>query len=82
MYWHDVVGIAGVFIILYGYYALQSERISSRDLSYSLLNLIGSTMILCSLYFTWNMASVVIEVVWFFISLYGIIKYFRRTKDA
>ena len=74
----DVVGTVGVLIIVLAYLLLQVERINPKSLEYSLSNAIGSIMILYSLMEHWNLASVVIEVFWIMISLYGVYKYFRR----
>ena len=45
-----------------------------------LYNLVGASLILLSLCFEWNFPSVVIEVFWALISLWGIVKSraFRR----
>lgn len=74
----DVVGTIGVLIIVVAYLMLQVEKISPKSLEYSLSNTIGSMMILFSLLEHWNLASVVIEVFWILISLYGVFKYFSR----
>ncbi len=74
----DVVGMVGVLIIVIAYLLLQVEKISLQSLEYSLSNTIGSIMILLSLLEHWNLASVVIEVFWIGISLYGVVKYFLR----
>lgn len=68
----DYVGIFGVIIILVAYVMLQVGYLSIKDLSYSLINLIGSVLLLYSLFYHWNLASVVIEVMWMAISMYGI----------
>ena len=47
----DFVGTAGVIIILVTYFLLQTARLSSTDVSYSLLNLIGAALIALSLLF-------------------------------
>ena len=74
----DIIGITGVALILYTYFMLQIEKIKSTQLSYSLLNLIGSIFIFYSLLHTWNMASVIIEAAWIAISLYGVYKWVKR----
>ena len=81
----DVIGIIGVAMILFGYFALQIEKISSKGLAYSVINLVGAILIMYSLIFNWNLPSVVIEVFWILISLYGIWKYFavhRHEKSS
>ena len=80
--WYDIVGTLGVAIIILTYVLLQLERVRSTDLVYSLLNAIGASLILISLYFDFNFPSVVVEGFWLVISLFGIGKYFvRRTSN-
>lgn len=77
--WFDIVGTIGVATIVVTYILLQTSRIRSDQLSYSVLNAVGATLILISLYFEWNFPSVVVESFWLVISLYGIFRYFRRS---
>jgi hypothetical protein len=78
--WYDILGTLGVAVIILTYVMLQIERVRSDQLIYSLLNAIGASLILVSLYFDFNMPSVVVEFFWLLISLFGIGKYiFRRT---
>jgi hypothetical protein len=77
---HDIIGIVGVAIVLVTYLLLQIERMSSSSLLYSLANLIGAVLIMVSLVETWNLASVIIEIAWGLISLYGIYRYYTIKK--
>jgi uncharacterized membrane protein len=70
----DYIGLIGVLLVLIAYTMLQLGYLNPKDFSYSLMNLVGSIFLLVSLYFHWNFASVVIEVVWFLISIYGVYK--------
>lgn len=70
----NILGIFGVFLVLLAYVFLQTGKMKAGWISYSLLNAVGSGLILISLYFYWNLASGVIEIAWFLISLYGLIK--------
>jgi len=74
----DGVGILGVSIVLVVYYFLQMEKVTVKDLSFSSLNALGSFLILYSLLYSWNLASVLIEVIWILISLIGVFNYFKR----
>ena len=76
----DIIGTIGVALIVLVYLLLQLEKIDPKALSYSLINFIGSIMILYSLIHTWNLASVIIEVFWIAISLFGVYKYYRSTQ--
>jgi len=78
MSWYDIVGTLGVAIIILTYVLLQIERVRSDQLIYSLLNAIGAALILVSLYFDFNLPSVVVEFFWLLISLFGIGKYLSR----
>ncbi len=70
----DLVGNVGVALIVLAYLALQIERISARDLSYSVLNAVGAGLILVSLSSDFNLSAAIIEVFWIGISLIGIFK--------
>ena len=70
----NVLGVLGVFLVLLAYLLLQIGKMKAGWISYSLLNTLGSALILISLYYYWNLASGVIEIAWLFISLYGLIK--------
>lgn len=78
MRWYDTVGTLGVAVIIITYALLQTERLRSEQFIYSLLNAVGATLILVSLYYAFNFPSVVVESFWLLISLYGIAKYLRR----
>jgi hypothetical protein len=80
-HWYDILGTLGVAIIILTYVLLQLERISSTQLIYSLLNAIGASLILVSLYFDYNFPSVVVEFFWLVISLFGIGKYLARRES-
>lgn len=66
------VGIFGVIIILIAYYYLSVGKWSSDSLKYQWINFAGAWLILYSLYFHWNLSSVLIEVAWIIISMIGI----------
>jgi multisubunit Na+/H+ antiporter MnhB subunit len=65
----DGVGIVGVVLILIAYYYLSVGKWISDSMIYQVLNFLGAWLILFSLYFHWNLSSVVIEVAWIVISL-------------
>ena len=77
-YFIDIIGIIGVAIVIITYFLLQINKISSEALSYSLFNIIGSSLIVLSLLEHWNLASFLIEMCWIMISFIGVFKYFKR----
>ena len=80
MNWYDIVGTLGVAVIIVTYVLLQIERVRSDQLIYSLLNAIGAALILISLYFDFNLPSVVVEAFWLVISLFGIGKWILKRR--
>lgn len=77
----DIIGVIGVFIIISTYFVLQIEKIKSTDFIYSILNILGSLMILVSIFKYWNLSSFLIEFFWILISLIGIFKSIQHKKQ-
>jgi hypothetical protein len=78
----NILGLVGVVLVLATYFLLQARKISSQDLSYSVVNLLSSFFVLCSLIFQWNLPSFIIEVVWLMISAYGVRQYWTKRTVA
>lgn len=76
--WYDIVGTVGVAVIIVTYVLLQTEKLRSNSLYYSLLNAVGASLIIVSLYFDFNFPAFIVEFFWLLISLFGIGKYLRR----
>lgn len=76
----DAVGICGVTLLLTAFYLLSTSRITAQHLQYQVLNLCGAILILFSLMFHWNTASVLIELAWITISIIGITKTLKGRK--
>ncbi|HZP20839.1 MAG TPA: cyclic nucleotide-binding protein [Bauldia sp.] len=68
----SAAGILGSVLVIAAYFANLQEWLSSRDWRYSALNLAGALLILLSLFFEWNLPSVVMEGFWALISLVGL----------
>lgn len=66
------LGIIGVALVLGCYFSLEKGILKSDQLIFPILNLIGATLILISLFWEWNLPSVIYEVCWIIISIYGI----------
>lgn len=79
--WYDVIGTVGVGTIIITYVLLQTGRLRSEQLSYSVLNAAGAALILISLYFEFNLPSVVVEFFWLMISVYGIGRYLLNQRQ-
>jgi membrane associated rhomboid family serine protease len=78
----DFVGIVGVGMTLLAYFLLQIDKILSTSRLYSLLNIAGAILILYSLYYNWNTPAVIMELAWFGISLYGLIRHYNMRPPS
>ena len=76
---YTATGIVGVALIVGAYFTNQQGWLSSEDWRFPAANLVGSLLILASLYTAWNFPSAVIEVIWAAISLYGLGRRLRRS---
>ena len=70
--WYDFFGNVGVILILLSYLLLQMKKIASQSMYYSLMNAIGASLILVSLYYDFNLSAFIMEFFWLLISLYGL----------
>lgn len=80
-YFSDAIGLVGVSMVLLAYYMLNTNRLNALNLSYQCLNLFGAMMILISLCFHINLASIVIEFAWMLISILGIRRALRHRRE-
>ncbi|MEM9600101.1 MAG: hypothetical protein AAF926_03680 [Pseudomonadota bacterium] len=77
----DLIGLTGVALILFAYWGVQTGKLPAEDWRFSAVNGLGAALILVSLYFTFNLASFVIEIFWLIISFYGLWKVWQRRRD-
>ena len=70
----NIIGISGTALLIGSYYMLQKGSVKGDDWSYLWANLIAAIMIFYSLFWFWNWASVLIEIFWIGITLYGMMR--------
>ena len=78
----DIIGLIGVTLLITTYALLQFDRIDPKGFWYSFNNMIVAILVTVSLYYTFNLASMVIEVFWFSLSVYGIVMYYIRCNES
>jgi len=76
----DIIGLTGVALLIVTYALLQLDKIDPKGFWYSFNNLMVAILVTVSLVYTPNLASIVIEIFWFLISLYGVVMYYRRNS--
>jgi hypothetical protein len=74
----DFIGLTGVALLIVTYALLQLDKINPKGFWYSFNNLLVAILVTVSLIYTPNLASIVIEIFWFLISLYGVVMFFKR----
>ena len=74
LHYSDLIGFTGTLIVVLCYLLTQQRMLSASDWRYPLLNLLGSVLIAFSLCFSFNAASMAIELFWIAISVYGLAK--------
>jgi hypothetical protein len=73
----DFIGNIGVFIVLATYLLMQLKKMNGAGIIYSLLNILASLLIIYSLFYSFNLSSFLIEVIWVLISFIGVFRYIR-----
>jgi hypothetical protein len=74
---YTFAGFVGVACIVAAYFANQQGWLDSEDWRFPAANLVGSLLVLVSLWTEWNFPSAVIEVIWAAISIYGLSRRLR-----
>jgi hypothetical protein len=72
--WTDVVGVAGVLLILAAYAAATAGRLDVRRAPSLLANLVGALLILLSLSVDFNLSAALMEGTWALVALIGLIR--------
>ncbi|NKQ41066.1 MAG: hypothetical protein HF962_05805 [Sulfurovum sp.] len=75
------LGFAGMLFIVYAYFLLQTGKDTIASFRYQILNLIGAILLTISLLVHFNLGSMLIEIFWIIITIYGMMKN-RSPKKA
>ncbi|HEX5305085.1 MAG TPA: hypothetical protein VFW82_03255 [Dyella sp.] len=81
LHWYDLVGFAGVLLILLAYFLLQAHKLQGNRLAYQLMNVAGAFGVLLSLVFgNFNWSAFLLELAWIAIGIYGIVRGVRLRR--
>ena len=80
MQWHDWVGMFGVVVTLAAFLLLQAGRLHGTGLIYQAMNAIGSTAVVLSLLYNFNLSAFIVEAAWVAISIYGMVRGWRLRR--
>lgn len=78
----DLIGFVGVAFLVGAYGAQQLGRLSGESPWYSALNGVAAVLLIVSLVYKPNPASMTIEVFWLAISGYGFVRAMRTRRAA
>jgi hypothetical protein len=81
--WYDLVGLAGVGLVLGAFFLLQAGRLGGESLGYQCANLFGAVFILVSIFGPGPalgdvISTTIMQLAWMAISLYGLVRGLRR----
>lgn len=83
--WPTITGLIGTLLVLLAFFLLQARKLHGNGPVYQVLNAIGAAAIIVSLFYAFNLASMLLEIAWLLISLYGLaigIRHRRETHNA
>lgn len=78
--WSDLIGNIGVVLLLYTFYANVHGTLSAQGFWYNFNNLLVAILLSINLYHKPNLSSIIIEVFWVVISVYGLVQWYRTRK--
>lgn len=77
----DILGLIGGALMVFGY-AYSNVARTMNFLVFNALNLVGSALLIVSLCVHFNLASMVLEIVWGAIAAFGLAKVWARRARA
>jgi energy-converting hydrogenase Eha subunit E len=80
--WIEFVGWSGAFLILCGYIANSTGRLTRTDKSYQLINIIGSAEFVYYTAFHHTWATMTLNIVWCCVGTYSLHKIVRNPTHA
>ena len=70
----EIVGWLGMILILVAYWLVSIRKITPTSNIYQFLNLLGAGFVIVNVAFHGALPSVVLNIVWFLIALFGLAK--------
>lgn len=76
------IGLMGAAITLVAYGLVSTQRIKSTQAIYPWLNIIGTSGIMFSVFYQWNLAAFIGQICWIAIAIAGLIRIRRTVQRA
>lgn len=78
--WSDFVGNVGVVLLVSTFALLQFGKIDAKGFWYSFNNMTVAVLLGINLYYKPNISSIIIEIFWFILSVYGLLQWYKNNK--
>lgn len=78
----SIIGYFGTLVYLISFWAVNSGRVRGEGVTYSLMNLVGSSCVAASLWMGWLGPAFSGEVIWMVISTVGLISAFWKKRKV
>ena len=79
--WSDFVGNIGVALLIVTFYLNIAGKLNTKGFWYSFNNLVVAILLGINLYYKPNISSIIIEIFWSVISIYGLIQWYRSRQS-
>jgi len=77
----QVIGVLGMICVVYAYLAIEKGWLDRDQKRYYFINLFGATLLTISLIFKFNLGSFLIEMFWIQISVEGLLRINRESRN-
>jgi hypothetical protein len=78
----EIIGWIGALMLVYAYFLITDKKVTGRSWSYLLLNLFGGAFLALNSYVNGALPSVVNNVIWVIVAIYGVEKVFTKDMPA
>lgn len=69
----DIFGVSGAAMVLLAYFMISTKPEMGKKVRYHALNFAGASLILLSLFHSFNLAAALLQVAWMAIALWGLV---------
>lgn len=76
----DIIGLIGVIVSFIPYLLCQFDKMDAKDWRYAGINIIGTLLILYSLMYNFNIAVIVLDLIWLGICFVTMVIGLKREK--
>ncbi|MAG78352.1 hypothetical protein CL616_03235 [archaeon] len=74
----EIIGWIGAGLIILAYFLLTHHDLNSKSKLYQGMNLVGAIFLAINLFFNKAYPSFAVNIIWFFIAIYGFYKIFKK----